>query len=214
MSDTYEAARLPAIIDDASKRLAEARTSAEVLEAMHAAQAALHYAKVVKAAHETQGDCLRMIVRAEVRMANEIDRGQANGELAPPHRPQKASEAPTLSDLGVRRDEVADWRKVRDAGEDVANDVINERLAAGKAPTKADIKRRIAVEAPAPRPPHVVQFSNLVRSLGIVLDDFADGAEAASLCARFDAFVDYGTAEEIIEFLGAFLRARNAGQAA
>ena len=64
---------LPALIDRARSRLAEARTSAEVLEAKAIAESALHYARITRAANETQADCLRMIVRAEMRMANEID---------------------------------------------------------------------------------------------------------------------------------------------
>jgi hypothetical protein len=82
MSAAAQHIQLPALIDRATRCLAEARTSAEVLEAKAAAEAALHYAKVTKAANETQADCLRMIVRAEMRMADEIDRGQANGEVA------------------------------------------------------------------------------------------------------------------------------------
>src|SRR5512134_4117942 len=73
---------LPALIDRARSRLAEARISAEVLEARAAAKAALHYAKLQKAANETQADCLSMIKRAELRMADEIDTAQERGEVA------------------------------------------------------------------------------------------------------------------------------------
>lgn len=52
---------------------------------------------------------------AEMRMANEIDRGQESGEVARKGRPSKMSEAPTFSDLGIRGDQVRDWREVRDA---------------------------------------------------------------------------------------------------
>lgn len=53
----------------------------------HLAEAALHYAKVTKAANETHADCLRIITRAESRMADEVDRGQASGEVAKPNQP-------------------------------------------------------------------------------------------------------------------------------
>jgi hypothetical protein len=46
--------RLPALIDRARSRLADARTAAEVLEARAAAKAALHYAKRQKAANAPQ----------------------------------------------------------------------------------------------------------------------------------------------------------------
>jgi hypothetical protein len=60
-----EVANIPALIDRSSARLIAARTSAEVLEARAVAEAALHYAKVTKAANETHADCLRIITRAE-----------------------------------------------------------------------------------------------------------------------------------------------------
>ena len=52
---------LPALIDRAGQRLLGARTSGEVLEAKYIAEAALHYARVTKAANDTQADCLRII---------------------------------------------------------------------------------------------------------------------------------------------------------
>ena len=45
------ACSLPALIDRARTRLAEARTSAEILEVRAAAKAALHYAKLLEAAY-------------------------------------------------------------------------------------------------------------------------------------------------------------------
>ena len=73
--------RLPALIDRACTRLAEARTSAEVLEAKHLGDAALHYAKLTGASNEAQADCIRIITRAEIRLAREIDAAQERGEV-------------------------------------------------------------------------------------------------------------------------------------
>src|SRR6266542_4199098 len=73
---------LPALIDRARSRLAEARTSAEVLEARAVAQAAYHYSKLIDAGNETKADCLSIIKRAELRMADEIDAAQQRGEVA------------------------------------------------------------------------------------------------------------------------------------
>jgi hypothetical protein len=44
-----------------------------VLEAKAIAEAALHFARVTQAANETRADCLRMIVRPEMQMADEVD---------------------------------------------------------------------------------------------------------------------------------------------
>jgi phage N-6-adenine-methyltransferase len=146
------AEQLPALIDRATRCLAEARTSAEVLEAKAAADAALHYAKVTKAANETQADCLRMIVRAEMRMADEIDRGQANGQVARASdgRPESVrgsdTSAPiTYESLGIDRRRVAEWREIRDAGSEAVEQAIQGALSEGRAPTKSDIRNHFRV---------------------------------------------------------------------
>ena len=145
---------LPALIDRARSRLAEARTSAEVLEARAAAKAALHYAKLLEAANETQADCLSMIKRAELRMADEIDAAQQRGEVARADAHGRGIQSSvrgadtrpaTYEELGLTRQRVAEWRELRDAGESVIDDAIQAALDEGRAPTNADVQR--AVEA-------------------------------------------------------------------
>jgi hypothetical protein len=143
-----DVSRLPALIDRACHRLSEARTSAEVLEARALGEAALHFAKVTKAANETHADCLRMIVRAEMRMATEVDAGQSRGEVSTGGRPEKPSEPrtvseATLNDLGVSRQRLSEWRDVRDAGMEVVDTAISGALLEGRAPTKADVRRAV-----------------------------------------------------------------------
>ena len=58
----------------------------------------------------------------------------------------------TLDDLGLSRQRIAEWRRIRDAGQEVAEDAIDGALAQGRAPTKSDIKRA-ADEATRPRCP-------------------------------------------------------------
>lgn len=141
--------KLPALIDRARQSLAEARTSAEVLEARAAAQAAYHYAKVVKAANSTKADCLAMIARAELRMADEIDAAQERGEIARAdvhgRGIQSSVQTPdtrpvTLAELGLSRQRVAEWRRLRDAGgEPLVENVIQGALAQNQAPTMSGI---------------------------------------------------------------------------
>jgi phage N-6-adenine-methyltransferase len=146
MSDT-----LPALIDRARCRLADARTSAEVLEARAAAKAALHYAKLQKAANETQADCLAMMKRAEIRMADEIDAAQARGEVARPTDSLRQNTvvqssdngATTFDDLGLDRRRVAEWRELRNAGEAVVDQAIQTALDENRAPTNSDIQRAV-----------------------------------------------------------------------
>lgn len=145
---------LPALIDRARSRLAEARTSAEVLEARAAAKAALHYAKLLEAANETQADCLSIIKRAELRMADEIDAAQQRGEVARADAHGRGIQSSvrgadtrpaTYEELGLTRQRVAEWRELRDAGERVIDEAIQAALDEGRAPTNADVQR--AVEA-------------------------------------------------------------------
>src|SRR5690606_33695157 len=87
--------------------------------------------RVTSAANETHADCLRIIVRAEMRMADEIDSAQERGEVARPdgsthHRPAEGVHAPdtftaTLDDLGVPRQRLSEWRDVRDADPEVVS---------------------------------------------------------------------------------------------
>lgn len=139
-----EAGGLPGLIDRAGQRLLAARGSAEVLEARALAETALHYAKVTKAANETHADCIRIITRAEMRMADEIDRGQASGEVRTRADNQHVQGPDKLEDLGIDRRRVADWRDVRDAGPEVVEEAIQGALAQGRAPTKAAVRKAAA----------------------------------------------------------------------
>ena len=75
---------LPVLIDRARASLVKARTLPELLEARALAMAARQYARVTKAPNEMQADCLLLIKRAEIRLADEIDAIQEKGELARP----------------------------------------------------------------------------------------------------------------------------------
>lgn len=134
-----EQENLPALIDRAGNRLLEAKSSAEVLEAKKIAEAALHYARITKAANETHADCIRIITRAEMRMANEIDRGRAEGDLVGSHGGKPSEDRAVLEDIGVSRQRVSEWRDLRDAGPDVVETTIGKALSEGRAPTKSEI---------------------------------------------------------------------------
>src|SRR5689334_18265526 len=56
-----------------------------------------------------------------MRMANEIDRGQEAGEVAKQGDPQ--GPGVSQADLGVSSQRVAEWRELRDAGEQVVEAV-------------------------------------------------------------------------------------------
>lgn len=131
---------LPSLINRAGMRLLEAKSSAEVLEAKKIAEAALHYARVTKAANETHADCIRIITRAEMRMANEIDAGKERGEISG-HGGDRSSkrQSAALEEIGVSHQRVSEWRDLRDAGNEVVETTIGKALSEGRAPTKSEI---------------------------------------------------------------------------
>jgi hypothetical protein len=137
--------RLSSMLTRAASRLMEARNSADVLEAKQAAETALHFAKLTKATNETHADCLRIIIRAEMRMADEIDKGQAAGTISKRGRTRNEKvRAPDIyKELGFPRQRVAEWRNVRTAGPDKTETIIESVLAEGRAPTKNDILKGI-----------------------------------------------------------------------
>jgi hypothetical protein len=86
------------------------------LEAKNLAEAALHYARVTKAANDTHADCLRIITRAEMRMADEVDRvPSAQGRRTDLDFPRGSGEVPTLNDLGISSQRISEWRETREA---------------------------------------------------------------------------------------------------
>jgi hypothetical protein len=90
-------------------------------------------------------------------MADEIDRGQASGEVARKHDNQHTMDVrradnhvATYEDMGLSRQRVAEWRETRDAGPEVVEAAIQAALAEGRPPTKADIQKHVrAPSAPA-----------------------------------------------------------------
>ena len=122
---------LPALIDRATAALECARTSAEVLEARDMARVAydaaksagrIHRAKqahdsLIAEVHRAQAHALAIRARAEMRLAEEYDAAQERGEVATVGQRANVvdSNVSTAADLGLRRDEIHDWRKLRDA---------------------------------------------------------------------------------------------------
>jgi len=75
-------------------------------------------------------------------MADQIDRGQASGEVRGAGNPH-GSNSPGIGELGVAPQRLAEWRDVRDAGEEVIEQALQGALGEGRAPTKADIQNHV-----------------------------------------------------------------------
>jgi hypothetical protein len=168
MNDVIEQAKaehLPTLIDRAAAALLAARTSGEVLEARDLARVAYDAAKmasriarakqahdeVIAAVYRAQADALLIEARAKIRLADEYDAAQERGEVSrgggrPDCVVDRNAVPATAADLGLRRDEIYEARRLRDA--EAADPGRTERalreiVARGEEPTKARLRREV-----------------------------------------------------------------------
>ena len=123
---------IPALIDRASNRLLAARNSAELLEARDWADMAYTAAKkavslleakgafneVRDAARNVQADALRIISRAQIRLADEYDAAQARGDVASDGGDRISisdGKTATVAEIGLTSKDIHTARQVRDA---------------------------------------------------------------------------------------------------
>jgi hypothetical protein len=138
-----------ALISRARSLLKHARSAVEVLKAKDMAAAALHLAKLTRATNETHADCVRTIVLAESLVADQVDAAQERGELARKDRhpgsvrSSDTEQPATLDEVGIKRQRLIEWRRRRDAGSEVIEEAIKEALDHDRAPTLADVDRKI-----------------------------------------------------------------------
>lgn len=159
---------LPVLIDRATAALDAARDSAEVLEARDMARVAYDAAKsagriakakqahdtIISDVHRAQAHALAIRARAEMRLAEEYDAAQDRGEVATVGRNVgNGNVSATAADLGLRRDEIHEARRLRDA-EQAEPGLIRRSLDAmidrGEEPTRAALKREV-IDRPIPK---------------------------------------------------------------
>lgn len=167
---------IPTLIDRASAALLAAKSSAEVLEARDTARMAYDATKsagriarakgahdeVIAAVHRAQAEALLIEARAKMRLADEYDAAQERGEVAKLGSNQTEvgvgdrNTLPTASDIGLRRDEIHEARKLRDAeaaDPGKTERTLKEIVARGEEPTKAKLRKEMVSESePEPEP--------------------------------------------------------------
>lgn len=156
---------LPVLIDRATAALDNARNSAEVLEARDMARVAYDAAKsagrmarakqahdsLVVEVHRSQAHALAIRARAEMRLAEEYDAAQERGEVAGHgNNVTKGNVAKpnvtTAADLGIRRDEIHEARKFRDAETaepGLISRALNAMVDRGEEPTRAALRKEV-----------------------------------------------------------------------
>ena len=191
---------LPSLVSRAADQLAEAKTSAEVLEAKTTASVAYDAAKSagriarMKEAHDdliqkiyrSQAQCVIIEGEAQARLADEYDAAQERGEVAKRGWESGVDKhnITTAADLGLRRDQIHEARKVRNLLREnptAIEDKVNELAERGLEPTKAAIREQLlyALENPKafsgnqkPEKKHVVSegYNDLVSFAGLCRD--------------------------------------------
>ena len=179
---------LPRLIREASAALAKAESAAEVLDAFDRAKFAYDQAKafahtnkakeafdtIVLACRRVQADALNIEVRAQCRLADEFDSAQSRGEVAKRGRQKgsKKEHLATTADIGLTRKQVHEARQIRDAEKKnpgAIKKAIDQKVAAGKEPTRADVKRATRPsQTIKPKPPTKRQEENAERNLRII----------------------------------------------
>lgn len=162
---------LPRLIDKATAALEGARNSAEVLEARDMARVAYDAAKsagriakaktahdsIISEVHRAQAHALAIRARAEMRLAEEYDAAQERGDVATGNRTKDFgvegdnAKPATAADIGLRRDEIHEARKIRDAERDdpgLIGRAIDNMIQRGEEPTRAKLKSEIEKKRP------------------------------------------------------------------
>ncbi len=166
---------LPALVREAANKLARAESSADILDAKatatlayDTARGAARFARAKQAYDElfyaatvAQAEALMIESRAKVRIAEEYDAAQKRGEVGKSGSrtdlvPNGNEVTPTAADAGLTRKLIHECRRIRDAEEaepGIVQRIIDQLLASGQEPTRAAVRREIALAADAaPRP--------------------------------------------------------------
>lgn len=197
---------LPALIDRAVSALANARTSAEVLEARDMAALAYDAAKraarigrakqahdsLIAAAHRTQADALEIEAAAKRKLADEYDAAQESGVAAKPGQRSNIligniSAAPAkAADLGLTSKDIHEARQIRDAEKaqpGIVKQALDKIIKAGEEPTRAKVKRVVRAKANRSRKPNghklKVQESQHDRDLRMLMGVWEAACESA-----------------------------------
>src|SRR4051794_38642207 len=135
MSETLPAlaTRTPAdLIAWGRTAIEEAASFIAVKEIRDQAEALRAYQRSVGAAQEAVDAAREIRVRAERRMGQEIDRAQRDGSAATPHRRQKGSDAPTLSELGVSKHQSSEWQQLAAVDDETFDATLRTAKEKGK----------------------------------------------------------------------------------
>lgn len=175
-SPAASAVALTALVDRAALTLTNARSSAEILEAVEQAGVAYDTAKraarfgkaksaadhLIVTAHRVQADALDIEANAKRRLADEYDAAQERGEVRKHGGDQYNKirgsdlDPATAKEAGVDPNQIQEAREIRDAEREdpgIVRRTLDEALDAGEEPTRAKVKRAVKAKSKRKRRP-------------------------------------------------------------
>jgi len=193
---------LPSLVSRAADQLAEAKTSAEVLEAKTTAGVAYDAAKSagriarMKEAHDdliqkiymSQAQCVIIEGEAQARLADEYDLAQEKGEVAKVGKrkkdiiPEGNNKISTIADLEISSKQIHEARKVRDVlrkDPTAIEDKVNALVEQGLEPTKAAIREQLLHALENPK---AYNSDSKPEKKHVVSEDYTDLASFSGLC--------------------------------
>lgn len=157
--------RVAALVIRAAEKLAKAKTSAEVLDAMCSAKnasdaaqnaARLHKAhrEVVEACCKLKGDAIIIEHAAQCRLADEYDKAVEQDEVQKRGGDRKSKikvenahlDPPSLKEMGLDKEIMRQARKARESSPEAVRKAVEEKLQAGEEPTRANVRRAMKDE--------------------------------------------------------------------
>jgi hypothetical protein len=108
-------------------------------------------ASLIAAAHRAQADALEIEAQAKRRLADEYDAAQERGEIRQNgERSFSSPEKVGFADAGLHPRDIHEARRIRDAEvaePGVVRRALDEKLAAGKEPTRAALREMVTAAA-------------------------------------------------------------------
>jgi hypothetical protein len=198
-------ADLPALIESAMRHLAEARTIEDVRKVHDFAQLAAAYAKKHKAAVEAQNECTLVVVFAERRIAEEIDkeRKKPDGILAR-HGAEPGTNRAALCKggssaltrrpvdaVGIPKWAAKEYAKLRVLSADQLREIADEGSRQGK-PVPRSRFLRVAKSLTKPEPIPEVKTKRRKRRQGLHLVPTTDSQGRRLELTQFAFWLDQG----------------------
>lgn len=181
-----DVATIPALCEQATRALGEAKTIDECRRIGNIAAAWREYLRRHKAAVEAQNLTAQVVLLAEAQIGRELEAAQARGEVGAQGRRSDLlvtdEEVPTIAEAGLTWDQAHKARKLAAAGPERIRAAREQADAERRPLRRADVVPRR--EAPEMVPASVIRFELLMRQ-ALAWSDQVDPAELVATLTEY-----------------------------